>query len=69
MATHSLAKDRLGDRSLRLTNNLTLPKHNELSKEAHTIYNHPDLPPSIMLLKSVPCHPANSCIPSDIGYI
>jgi len=38
MAILSLAKDRLGDISLRRTNtNLTLPKHNKLSKETHAI--------------------------------
>jgi len=38
MAILSLAKDRLGDISLRRTNNnLTLPKHNKFSKETHAI--------------------------------
>jgi len=38
MATLSQARDRLGDISLRPTNNnLTLLKHNNLSKETHAI--------------------------------
>jgi len=69
MATLSLAKDRLGDISLRLTNNnLTLPKCNKFSKEVHAVWNYPDLPSSPVLLKPVPCQCANSHMPSNIGY-
>jgi len=69
ITTISLAKDRLGDISLRLTNNnLTLPKYNKLSKETHAIRNYPDLPSSTMLLKPIPYQCANPRMPSGIGY-
>jgi len=43
IAILSLAKDRLGYISLRVTNNKTLLKHNELSKETPAANEKPDL--------------------------